>query len=141
MQVVQHTPQPTDIIRTWSSSPVIYGIDSKDRRENPDHHQPIHQRRDGRLVDDTGRVLKAADVPEYIRAEAKSIPRDAAPRVAQEVTIGEGEYPTPQEALAATERALGQQVQALGEDAPTTPVPRRRGRPKGSKNKPKAKTE
>lgn len=70
-QIELRESDPIKIVRTWASSPFVYGADSKQRVPNPDAHPLICQREDGTYCDVEGRPLAASQVPEYIRDEGR----------------------------------------------------------------------
>jgi hypothetical protein len=59
------------VVRRWTSSPCIYGWDSRERKDNPDFHPPIGLTNKGTFVDDRLEPLAPKDVPAYILTEAK----------------------------------------------------------------------
>lgn len=64
--------EPLHVVRRWSCSPVLYGWDSRERRDNPDFHPPIGLTSTGKFVDDRNVELDPKTVPAYILAEAKT---------------------------------------------------------------------
>lgn len=61
-----------NVVRRWTSSPVLYGWDSRERKDNPDFHPPIGLTSAGKFVDDRDVVLDPKTIPAYILAEAKT---------------------------------------------------------------------
>lgn len=79
---------PVKIVLSWSSSPFIYGADSKQRTPNPDYHPVICLTEKGKFVDVEGRPITLAKVPAYIREQAKP-PKEATPPSPREVSLAE----------------------------------------------------
>lgn len=65
-------PEPVHVVRRWTSSPFIYGRDSRDATDNPAFHPPIGLTSRGTFVDDRNLPLDPKNVPEYIRVAAKT---------------------------------------------------------------------
>lgn len=61
-----------DIVRRWTCSPILYGWDSRERKDNPDFHPPIGLTAKGKFVDDRGVVLDPKTIPASIIADAKT---------------------------------------------------------------------
>lgn len=76
------------VARQFTTSPFIYGADSKQRQPNPDFHPPICQREDGKFVDPEGRLLPDSKVPDYVRAQGRP-PKAAEPFEPSEVDLAE----------------------------------------------------
>ena len=112
------------IVRQWVESPVIYDpLDSRIRTRNPNYHPPIFQTETGVYVDGNGNRLPKNKVPAHILEEGT--PPDGTPVMgSKRVSLAEAMID------AQTPADVKPQV------SPPTP-PRRRGRPKGSKNKTK----
>jgi len=66
------TPPENHIVRRWESCPIIYGLDSRDRRENPDYHASIALTSDGRFVADNGTEIDPKMIPPHILEAAKT---------------------------------------------------------------------
>lgn len=80
---------PSKVVRTWTSSPVIYGGDSRQRTPNPAYHPMICQNEQGKFVDEDGHSLPLARVPAYIREEAKLPFAATAAPTRREVTLSD----------------------------------------------------
>lgn len=100
--------KPIHVVRTWVSSPVVYGYDSRfDRKPNPDHHEPIALTSDGEFVVPTGetyRRIEKKDVPAYILEQAKGTNLDTT------------YYPPQHRELSMTDAMLGAGVQDTDPD-------------------------
>jgi hypothetical protein len=115
------------IVRRWDVSPVIYGLDSRDRKVNPDYHPTVCQREDGTYCDPAGRPLPKSKIPKYI-LEDGSAPEPTS----MSETLGKTR------SLADAMRDTGMIDEHGGvHDAPpeayTPPAPKRRGRPRKNK--------
>lgn len=107
------------VVRQWVSSPVIYDpLDSRSRTRNPDYHPPVYQTEAGAYVNGQGDRIPKSKIPAYILEEG--MPPEGVP------TMG-----AKQVSLADAMRDAMTPVTAK----PQPQAPRRRGRPKGSKNK------
>jgi len=108
------------IVRQWVESPVIYDpLDSRVRTRNPRYHPPIFQKEDGTYVDGYGKKLSKGKIPSHILGE--EIPDGTPVMGSKRVSLAE-----------AMRDAL-----TPADVKPQPPAPKRRGRPKGSKNKTK----
>lgn len=75
------TPRPrtkkkerAPIVCKWASSSIVFGLDSRDRKENSEYHPPIALTSDGKFVDESNqRDLDPSEVPAYIREAAKHV--------------------------------------------------------------------
>lgn len=77
-------------IARYSSSPMLYGRDSRDSQPNPEFHPTILFDGDEFFLE-TGDVLTPDDVPPYIRAQADELVQKPAPQSpqAEEVNVKE----------------------------------------------------
>jgi len=64
-------PEQVHVVRRFTSSPFIYGRDSREATDNPNFHPPIGLTSKGTFVDDRNLPLDPKNVPEYIKNEAK----------------------------------------------------------------------
>lgn len=82
---------PVHVVRQWSSSPVLYGVNSADQRPNPDFHPIIGLTHKGTFVDEAGKTLDLSKVPDYIKREAKGtdLRIEARPIVQRELSMAD----------------------------------------------------
>lgn len=65
------------VVARWESSPIVYGWDSRERKENPEYHAPIRLTSKGVFLNDADKVLDPKkEVPAYILAAAKTCSLD-----------------------------------------------------------------
>lgn len=76
------------VVRTFKSSSVIFEGDSKIRRVNPDHYQPICLTEEGRFVDESGRPIPKSRIPADILAESEP-PRATPIPERQEISLAD----------------------------------------------------
>jgi hypothetical protein len=87
----QRAKDPHKIVRQWGASQWLYeNGDSKGKRTlNPDFHQPICQRQDGKFCDVEGRLLPLSKVPAYIQEEGKTRLQPTAEQVGGELSLAD----------------------------------------------------
>lgn len=101
------------VVAEFRSSPIIYGFDSRERRDNPDWHPPILLTSTGKFINQANRVLSLDEVPDYVKAAAKK------------ASLG-----TDYKAPGKVEMTLAEAMNQATAEAAPQPVKRGRGRPK-----------